>query len=190
VFVDLTAAYDTVWHRGFTCKLLRLLPDIHMVFMTMQMVGNRSFTLTTSNGKRAGYDALRTAFTRVLSWHHFSSTSASVTCQPPPPCKLMETGKQWKVCWAVFLLRKLYTEQMFVMLRTKRMQLQPCRHANSEAFPMLKGLCDICIYRIKFRLLIVRENEIAPRELSGGTTQLRSCAPLREHWCWAKTWQP
>jgi len=27
VFVDLTAAYDTVWHRGLTFKLLRLLPD-------------------------------------------------------------------------------------------------------------------------------------------------------------------
>ena len=27
VFVNLTAAYDTVWHRGLTCKLLRLLPD-------------------------------------------------------------------------------------------------------------------------------------------------------------------
>ena len=30
VIVDLTAAYDTVWHRGLTCKLLRLLPDKHM----------------------------------------------------------------------------------------------------------------------------------------------------------------
>ena len=30
VFVDLAAAYDTVWHRGLTCKLLRLLPDKHM----------------------------------------------------------------------------------------------------------------------------------------------------------------
>ena len=27
VFVDLTAAYDTAWHSGLTCKLLRLLPD-------------------------------------------------------------------------------------------------------------------------------------------------------------------
>ena len=27
LFVDLTAAYDTVWHRGLTCKLLSLLPD-------------------------------------------------------------------------------------------------------------------------------------------------------------------
>ena len=31
MFVDLTAAYDTVWHRGLTCRLLRLLPDKHMV---------------------------------------------------------------------------------------------------------------------------------------------------------------
>ena len=33
VFVDLTAAYDIVWHRGLTCKLLRLLPDKQMVRM-------------------------------------------------------------------------------------------------------------------------------------------------------------
>jgi len=53
VFVDLTAAYDTVWHHGLTGKLLQLLPDRHMVRMIMEMVGNRSFTLTTSNGKQS-----------------------------------------------------------------------------------------------------------------------------------------
>jgi len=52
VFVNLTAAYDTVWHRDLTCKLLQLLPDRHMVDMIMEMVGNRSFTLTTGNGIR------------------------------------------------------------------------------------------------------------------------------------------
>jgi len=51
VFVDLTAAYDTVWHRGLTCKLLRLLPDRHMVHVIMEVVDNRSFTHTTGNGK-------------------------------------------------------------------------------------------------------------------------------------------
>jgi len=50
VFVDLIATYDTVWHRGLTCKLLQLLPDRHMVHMIMEIVGNRSFTLTTGNG--------------------------------------------------------------------------------------------------------------------------------------------
>ena len=51
MFVDLTAAYSTVWHRGLTYKLLRLLPDRHMVRMIMEMVSNRSFTLTIDNGK-------------------------------------------------------------------------------------------------------------------------------------------
>ena len=35
VFVDLTAAYDIVSHRGLTCKLLRPPPDKHLVRMIM-----------------------------------------------------------------------------------------------------------------------------------------------------------
>ena len=53
VFVDLTAAYDIVWHRGITCKLLRLLPDKHMIRMIMELVRNRSFTLTTGDSKQS-----------------------------------------------------------------------------------------------------------------------------------------
>ena len=53
MFVDLTAAYDTVWHRGLTCKLLRLLPDKHMVRMIMELVRNRSFILATGDSKRS-----------------------------------------------------------------------------------------------------------------------------------------
>ena len=53
MFINLTAAYDTVWHRGLTCKLLRLLPDKHMVSMIMELVRNRSFTLTISDSKRS-----------------------------------------------------------------------------------------------------------------------------------------
>ena len=53
VFIDLTAAYDTVWHRGLTCKLLRLIPDKHMVKMIMELVRNRSFTLTTGDSKQS-----------------------------------------------------------------------------------------------------------------------------------------
>ena len=68
VFVNLTAAYDTVWHRGLTCKLLRLLPDNHMVKMIMELVRNRSFTLTTGDSKQTGYAVLKTAFLRDRSW--------------------------------------------------------------------------------------------------------------------------
>ena len=59
VFVDLTAAYDTVWHLGLTCKLLRLLPDKHMVRMIMELVQNRSFTLTTGDSKPSRLRRLR-----------------------------------------------------------------------------------------------------------------------------------
>ena len=51
VFVNLTAAYDTFWHSGLTCKLLRLLPDKHIVRMIMELVRNRSFILTTAESK-------------------------------------------------------------------------------------------------------------------------------------------
>ena len=36
---------------AFICKLLRLLPDKHMVKMIMELVRNRSFTLTTGDSK-------------------------------------------------------------------------------------------------------------------------------------------
>ena len=45
VFLDLTAAYDTVWHRGRHLKLLRIIPDRHMVGFIMEMLSNRSFVV-------------------------------------------------------------------------------------------------------------------------------------------------
>ena len=49
VFVNLTAAYDTVWHRGLTCKLLHLLPDKHIIQLIMELVLNCSFILKTDS---------------------------------------------------------------------------------------------------------------------------------------------
>ena len=51
LFAGLTAAYDTVWHLGLNCKLLRLLPDKHMVQMIIKLVRNRSFSLTTADSR-------------------------------------------------------------------------------------------------------------------------------------------
>ena len=53
VFLDLTAAYDTVWHRGLHLKLLRIVPDRHMVGFIMEMLSNRSFVVHTSDGQRS-----------------------------------------------------------------------------------------------------------------------------------------
>ena len=51
MFVNLTTAYDSVWHRGLYCKLLGLLPDKRMVWMIMEFVHNKSFTLTIGDSK-------------------------------------------------------------------------------------------------------------------------------------------
>ena len=51
MFVDLTAAYDIVWHRVLTCKFLRLIPDDHMVRMIMELSvikASRSLLVTAS----------------------------------------------------------------------------------------------------------------------------------------------
>ena len=53
VLVDLTAAYDTVWHRGLTLKLLQMLPDKHMVHFIVELISNRSFVLKTSDGQQS-----------------------------------------------------------------------------------------------------------------------------------------
>ena len=52
IFVDLTAAGDTVWHCGLTCKLMRLLPDKQIVRMIMELVRNQSFTTSDSKQSR------------------------------------------------------------------------------------------------------------------------------------------
>ena len=49
VLVDLSAAYDTVWHRGLTLKLLQTIPSKEMVHMILEMITNRGFTLHLSD---------------------------------------------------------------------------------------------------------------------------------------------
>ena len=56
LFVDLTAAYDTVWHRSLTCKLLRLQPDKHMVWMILELIQNEALPLSAVIASKAGFD--------------------------------------------------------------------------------------------------------------------------------------
>ena len=82
VFVDLTASYDTVWHRGLTCKLLRLAPDKHMVRMIMELVRNRGFTLTTGGSKQSRLRRLRNCFPLGSVLAPSFSTSTHTICLP------------------------------------------------------------------------------------------------------------
>jgi len=51
VFVDVTAAYDTVWHQGLAQKLLQTIPGRHLVRFIVNIISNRSFILKTSDGQ-------------------------------------------------------------------------------------------------------------------------------------------
>ena len=75
VLLDLTAAYDTVWHRGLHLKLLRIIPDRHMVCFIMEMLSNRSFVVHTSDGQRSWLRRMMSR--RVTSSHRCCLTSIS-----------------------------------------------------------------------------------------------------------------
>ena len=51
ILVGLTAAYDTVWHQGLILKLLRMVPDRHLVQVLSTVISNCSFILKTSDGQ-------------------------------------------------------------------------------------------------------------------------------------------
>ena len=51
--VNLTAAYDTVWHQGLQLKLLHTIPDKHLVTFIMESLSNRRSVLQTSDGQES-----------------------------------------------------------------------------------------------------------------------------------------
>ena len=59
VFIDLTAAYDIVWHQGLACKLFGFLSDGCMVKVILELLYNRSFTLTNGRGWKSRLRGLK-----------------------------------------------------------------------------------------------------------------------------------
>ena len=53
MFIDLNAAYDTVWHQGLRVKLQRMLTSNHLINFIMELLYSRSFTLFTSDGQKS-----------------------------------------------------------------------------------------------------------------------------------------
>jgi len=108
VLVDLTAAYNTLWHRGLTCKLLQLLSDRHMVHMIMEIDGNRSCTLTTGNDKRSRLRHLKNGalqgsvleplLVKIYISYLPTTFSRKYAYADDLGITLMETGWLWKGC--------------------------------------------------------------------------------------------
>ena len=81
VFVNLITAFDTVWQRGLMCKLLRLLPDRHMVTLIMELFLIEVFPSSPVPENKTGYDTLRVPSHRDQSWLHSRLISIHITCQ-------------------------------------------------------------------------------------------------------------
>ena len=71
----------------------------------IEMVSNRSFTLTTTNGKRSRFRLLKNGVPKesFLALLLINIHCISLSCQTPSPesttylsCMLLETGRQWK----------------------------------------------------------------------------------------------
>ena len=104
LFVDLTAAYGTVWHRSLTSKLLRLLPDKHIVWMILELIQNRSFTLITGDSKQSRLRRLRngvpqgSVFTSLLFniYIHDLPSTISRKYAYADDLALLHSSRDWK----------------------------------------------------------------------------------------------
>ena len=100
VFVDLTVAYETLWHRRLTCKLLKLLTDKHMVRMILELIRNRSSTLTTGDSKRSRLRRLGNGVPEVSVLAPFFLISIHTIFLPQPAdavdLALLHSSKDWK----------------------------------------------------------------------------------------------
>ena len=92
---------------GLTCKLLRLLPDKHMIKMIMELVRNQSFTLTTGDSKQSRLCRLKNSVPQgsVLAFLLFNIYTYDLPFMISRKfayaddyhcCTLLETGKTWR----------------------------------------------------------------------------------------------
>ena len=94
VFVDLSAAYDTVWHKGLTLKMLRLIPSKHMARFMQELITNRSFKLHAGKDT-SKYTPSRTGYHKVQFLLRCSSTSTPRTSRTQHQRNTSITSPSW-----------------------------------------------------------------------------------------------
>ena len=82
VFVDLSAAYDTVNHRRLLSKVLEMTGDVQLTDLIRTMLENRRFFVVLR--RRAVGDDNETDYHREVYWHRCCSTSTPTTSPYTP----------------------------------------------------------------------------------------------------------
>ena len=85
VFVDLSAAYDTVNHRRLLNKVLEMTGDVQLTDLIRTMLENRRF-FVVMNWKKSRWRRQRngTDYHREVYWHRCCSTSTPTTSPYTP----------------------------------------------------------------------------------------------------------
>ena len=144
MLVDLTAAYDTARHWDLTCKLLRLLPDKHMVRMIMELVRNRNFTLTTGENKLSRLRCLKYGLPQgsVLAPLLFNictydlSSTTSKKYAYADDLAILYSPEDWKV------LKRTLSEDITTLsayLQTWRLKLSHAKTMMAAFYPQSRG---------------------------------------------------
>jgi len=134
VFLDLTAAYDTVWHTGLLYKLSKSMP-----YWFTRLVGlllrDRRFRvhMTPVLG-----DPNVTAFLKVLSLHRFCSTCTLTTCQ------LHVAQNSFTLTTYVSPFKANSSANWNAVSDMARMS-HFCRHFLNQAPPKQSAVCSTCI---------------------------------------------
>ena len=100
VLIDLTAAYDTVWHQGLYLKLLKFIPDLKLVRFIMLLIQDRSFFFTMSDSQKSRHVGYQMVYHKALYSRQHCSTYTLLTCHqlvPQNSCILMTWALHTKI---------------------------------------------------------------------------------------------
>lgn len=128
--LDLTAAYDTVWHRGLHLKPKRTIPDRHTANFIMEMLANRSFTPRNSDGQ---WGRLRRLRNGVPQGSVLSPMMFNICIYDLPET----TSKRYG-----------HADDLAIMLR------QPAWEAVEEGLTRDMGILAACLHRRRLQLSI------------------------------------
>ena len=138
--MNLTAAYDIVWHQGLAQKLLRIIPDRHLVRFIMNILSNRSFKLKTSVVQIGGFRILKSVLTQGLTlspilFNTFMSnipTTVSNQYYYADDMALIYSHKRWPKVEETLSRDE---ENLADFLQTWRLKLIQKRKDNLDYFP-------------------------------------------------------
>ena len=149
--MDLTYANENMWHRWLHLKLLRTIPDRHMVGFIMEMLSNRSFVVHTSDGQRSRLRRMKNGVPQgsVLSTMLFN---INISDLPETTSGKYVMPMTWQSYSDVHIGRKLRRNGFQVNSPTLSYPLRPS--TLTPLFPYILYTCFYFFLSVSFLVLV------------------------------------